>query len=827
MAELKHLFPPNTASSERYKYGGPNAPVEFRTPVRDRKLHGANLVQEISAAESDASRESQDLPAEEKPKGITLDFVSDPGFKLQLQGLEMRRSGVELRNSRTDGDVMHATVFVPEQKVALFVKRFENYTTQNNKSGKPKNQQLVESIGAIRLATLASFWTDAGKFPEGGEQQNWEIWLREATNPHDVDDVFRERAEAAGITVSPNTIVFPERRVVLARGTVDQLLNIANLFDLLAEIRLARVLASEFLQLQSSDQSEFVAEAAGRVVSPGNNAPSVCHLDTGVNIGHPLLGVAARDEHILSVDPSWISADRHGHGTEMAGLALYGCLTEILSNTGPCKLTHCIESVKIIRTDISNDPELYGELTSQAVSRIEIAAPNRSSRVFCLTITTVDGRDEGPPSSWSAAVDQICAGVEENQVVSRRLFIVSAGNLEMQQRHEYPDRNLVTGIKDPAHSWNALTVGAFTDKSAIVEPTYAGWQVIGKPGGLSPASCTSYVWNDRTWPIKPDIVMEGGNNAIDPSTNRADNVDDLSLLTTRVDLTGPVLTTTGDTSGAAALAARYAAIISSRYPNLWPETVRGILVHSASWTEQMLEQIPGNKVRDHENRLRCFGYGVPSLNRALSSLKNSATIIVQDSIQPFFEEEKTDIYGKVSKRISTNEMHVHILPWPVQVLQGLGEVEVRMRVTLSFFIEPSPGRRGWTRKHRYQSHGLLFDVKRPTETTSDLLKRISDAAREDDEDISFGADSRNWALGDRLRRRGSIHSDTWAGTAAELAASEAIAVYPLTGWWKERAFLGRWNRQARYSLIVTLETDAESVDLYTPIANQIAIATEA
>ena len=52
-----------------------------------------------------------------------------------------------------------------------------------------------------------------------------------------------------------------------------------------------------------------------------------------------------------------------------------------------------------------------------------------------------------------------------------------------------------------------------------------------------------------------------------------------------------------------------------------------------------------------------------------------------------------------------------------------------MRVTLSFFVEPSPGRRGWTRKHRYQSHGLLFEVKRPTETTADLLKRISDADR--------------------------------------------------------------------------------------------------
>jgi hypothetical protein len=40
--------------------------------------------------------------------------------------------------------------------------------------------------------------------------------------------------------------------------------------------------------------------------------------------------------------------------------------------------------------------------------------------------------------------------------------------------------------------------------------------------------------------------MEGGNSAIDPSTRRADYVDDLSLLTTRVSPTGALLTTTAD-----------------------------------------------------------------------------------------------------------------------------------------------------------------------------------------------------------------------------------------------------------------------------------------
>ena len=86
-----------------------------------------------------AKDEQATTPEQEKPKGVCLDFQSDSGFKLQLDSLESRRSGIELRNSRTDEDgVMHGTVFVPEGKVGIFVRKFERYAKENDaKSGKP------------------------------------------------------------------------------------------------------------------------------------------------------------------------------------------------------------------------------------------------------------------------------------------------------------------------------------------------------------------------------------------------------------------------------------------------------------------------------------------------------------------------------------------------------------------------------------------------------------------------------------------------------------------------------------------------------------------
>ena len=89
--------------------------------------------------------------------------------------------------------------------------------------------------------------------------------------------------------------------------------------------------------------------------------------------------------------------------------------------------------------------------------------------------------------------------------------------------------------------------------------------------------------------------------------------------------------------------------------------------------------------------VRCFGHGVPNMRRLLSSLDNSLTLIVQSELQPFFKDEEDK-----QKRVKTREMRLHPLPWPIDELTALQNTEVAMRVTLSYFVEPSPGARGWT-----------------------------------------------------------------------------------------------------------------------------------
>jgi hypothetical protein len=256
-----------------------------------------------------------------------------------------------------------------------------------------------------------------------------------------------------------------------------------------------------------------------------------------------------------------------------------------------------------------------------------------------------------------------------------------------------------------------------------------------------------------------------------------------------------------------------AAQLMVEYPDLWPETIRALIVHSAEWTDAMramfLPQYPTK--RDYEHLIRHCGFGAPDLERALWSASDSLTLIVQESLHPFQHEKS---------KTSMRDMHLHRLPWPTQELEALGDKEVQMRVTLSYFIEPNPSARGRSR-YRYESHGLRFEVKRPLESDNDFLARINSDARDEEYGNAAAGNDPDWLLGKQKRHHGSIHTDVWTGTAAALASRGMIGVYPAMGWWRTRPKLERGNSTARYALLVSIRAPETDVDLYSAIESQI------
>ena len=317
------------------------------------------------------------------------------------------------------------------------------------------------------------------------------------------------------------------------------------------------------------------------------------------------------------------------------------------------------------------------------------------------------------------------------------------------------------------------------------------------------------------------MVFEGGNLLRAPD-NRIAGHEDLELLSTSKQFNiGGYFDTICATSAAAAQAAWFAAKIAYEYPNAWAETIRGLVVHSANWTAAMLTQQnvqQGNRA-SFRNLLRTFGFGVPNLDRALFSQESALTYIAQEIIQPFN-------FKKGSSITETNEIHFFNLPWASDLLLQMGETPVKLKVTLSYFIEPGAGEIGWKDKYRYQSHGLRFDVNNVNESEDDFRRRVNIAAREENEEVNANTGSNRWAIGTNNRSTGSIHSDYWEGTAAALATCNHIAVYPIIGWWRERKHLGKVESKTRYALIISLETPAQDVELYTTVKNMIEIPIE-
>ena len=836
--QLPHIYLPGHGHREDFtspRRGGGSGVIPERNRIQHARRLEKMLIEAISTAKDRIVHRDSEISG--GTPGFYLEFEvpeaqQDVLDKLEYQG----RNRVELvaaRPSTENPALLRATVFVPESQYQYHLGKVRAYAEKDSvqyekdkdgnvlldddgsrreKSRRPRNETLVASLEAARIAKVDSIYTDDPKqFPGAGEKVWWEVWLRRNGR-----SVFEHAAGRLRVVIKEHEVRFAEREVVLAYTASEIIGQIIENTDAIAEVRLARDTPAFFMGMDRTEQAIWSQELATKLVEPGDNAPAVCLLDSGTTRRHRLIAPALAEEDQQAWCGDWHGEDTGsrwwGHGTQMSGVALYGDLTEVLAGNHSIELFHRLESVKILPDHGESEPDLYGHITATAVGRVEVQAPERR-RAYCLAVTGNGDYWRGRPSSWSAKIDDLAYGDGENQ----RLIVISAGNIGTHYpAAEYLNRNDTTGIESPAQAWNALTVGAITERRTITHPDFSGWEAMAPSGDLSPCSRTSVSWNDD-WPIKPDVVFEGGNYGVDPATGMSDDLDDLALLTTFNRPEEREFTVTGETSAATAQVTRMAVQILADQPELWPETVRALIVHSAEWTPAMLAHLPPKpNQKNHRLILRRYGYGVPSLARALHSLSSDVTLVIESDLQP---------YTLDGSKVCSCDMMLHELPWPVDVLNALGSTQVEMRVTLSYFIEPNPGERGRTRRHRYGGHGLRFAVKRPEESLDRFRHRINAAARDEDDYETSGGSDDGWVLGPRLRDRGTLHSDVWQGTATDLANRQCIGVFPVSGWWREKPKLRRVDRRIRYALVVSLRASVD-VDIYAEIANVIGVGID-
>lgn len=572
----------------------------------------------------------------------------------------------------------------------------------------------------------------------------------------------------------------------------------------LAEIRIYRNPSFLLRPNNYKDEREWV-ELIKETIETKDNPVRIGILDSGVNNDHPLLSPFISDErcHNATLAPS--KRDKINHGTLLSGLVLFGDLTDaIYTPHAKTSVLLDLTSVKIMpgRDEETNMPEFYGVVAENSIR----VAEEDGATIQCSAITS-QGDTDGEPSSWSAAIDETLY----NQGNPTSMLLLAAGNVREIMGVGYPDFNNLSQVEEPGQSWNALTVGAYTDKCIISDPKYKGINPIAPKHSLSPFSRTSMMWDKGI--IKPEILMEGG-NAIYDGDGLSYSPDEINLVSTSAKHIIHPFDIINATSAATALAARLASKIKYYNSSLTPLSIRALMVHSAEWTEEMKRQNTNEKGElDTHALLHSCGYGVPVESKAVVSTDNCPTFVLESSLRALVESK--------SGKYKAGEMQIVELPWPKEVLESLGAESVRLKITLSYYIKPAPGSRSRISKYSYPSVNLRFDLINATENLTEFKRRVSHI--DTDGVRKTKNDTKRWQIGISERNQGSIVSDYICRSASEIANCNVLAIYPIVGWMKNIKYTE--DVLVPYSLVVSIETEATDIyiSIPIPVINEIPV----
>jgi hypothetical protein len=602
----------------------------------------------------------------------------------------------------------------------------------------------------------------------------------------------------------PQEFLATEQLVLFARLSMEELRRVIAAVDCVQEFDLAPPDVRDWLLFNDQPVRNIQSFS---LKPPPADAPSVVLLDTGIATGHPLLAKAILSAGSV-VQAGGSVDDTHGHGTQMAGVALYGDGVGLAVEDGTANAAHWVQSVRLLLAPgVGSASDANRSCWPQmTVSGVANAEENDwlvdRSRVFALA--TSYGVDLVAPTYWSHAIDRLAFNDGRG-----RLFCVAIGNADttdVELVRGYPTLSLEQKVQEPAQSVNALTVGAFTMKTRMPpEAIYAATRPVAPAGGISPHTCAGVVGEGHG----PDVVMEGGNIGFDGQL--PDNfVETLTTLTTgHAFLTSP-LSRICATSEATARVSRLAASIWLAEPELSPAAVRGLIVHSSSWTDPMKAQFP-----NIDERLAICGLGVPDPDFAAACARDRATIVFEDTMPNAVEQTKNKV-PKTRKGSGTEtrwrrEIRFYRFPVPEELLLGDPDKTVELRVTLSYLPEPNMFR-------RRVSHGLdlKWYMQGPGETDRAFLRRVNQLARGQGTEEPKGKPF-TWDLKITRRSRGTVQSDRWSGPASYLAGNKLIAVVPVLGWWERRPTL----RALRMPFALMVTVCAAGLDVYNPIRSVV------
>lgn len=362
------------------------------------------------------------------------------------------------------------------------------------------------------------------------------------------------------------------------------------------------------------------------VPQPPDNAPGITILDSGIATGHPLLAPAMGEAQ--SFLPGVPDADGTGHGTHIAGLALYGDVEETLRNGA------FVPQFRLFSGRILDDDNAYetGFVENHITDAVRYFNQEYGCRIFNLSIG--DKRKpyfQGHVRGLAFTLDNLS---RELGVV----FVVSAGNVSHNQqsgqdwREHYPEylSHEDWSLVDPAPALNVLTVGSLARWDRDFNSQRYPYDPVEVPVALhnQPSPFT------RRGPslagaIKPDLVAYGGNWAVNTRAGFHIVEQGLGELSTnRGFAAGQLLGEQCGTSFAAPHITHLCARLLAENPGSGINLVRALLVSHAAVPGPCIDLLP-----DADVRRKICGYGQVDGRALLRSIENDVTLTAEDTLR--------------------------------------------------------------------------------------------------------------------------------------------------------------------------------------------------
>ena len=228
-------------------------------------------------------------PGGERP-GTYVELVGRPNEPIDADKFD--KSGLTLlkvEQARYAGEAGELVFFAPRAALESVTRKVHAFRDEDTRNGRPKNADLVQSIGSLKRASLKSLWRGpTAAFPEQRRTVvDWEVWLKS-----DAVDAFVAAARGMEVPVSENRLTFPEQTVVLLTASRQVLLPLVQQSAGVMALAKPSTTAEFFDGLPIEEQDQWTADLLRRIRFAGLDGRTrwITILDTGVSVGHPLIG---------------------------------------------------------------------------------------------------------------------------------------------------------------------------------------------------------------------------------------------------------------------------------------------------------------------------------------------------------------------------------------------------------------------------------------------------------------------------------------------------------------------------------------------------------